>query len=938
SALDPKSAYASPSILPVHGPSAVTHTPLASIVASIPWKPIFQRLPGTWLLLLLPFAVLGPAHAPVAYALYYTVLHLLFFANNCRSAYATRIAFNEARLTSTTDWSGKYAEEAEKSKMESSSASAESAEEGLVKPPRARFDLPFDHVVHIIVLPNYKEDMDTLCETLDVLASHSRAVSQYKICLAMEESEAGCEDKARTLMKLYGASFYDLTYSVHPMNRPDEIRGKSSNVAWAVSDMISRSTGATNDGEAFHGHEIVTVMDADTCFAEDYFTSVTYHYAVATPEERKVMMFAPSTVFDRFVVLDVGELTSEIYRNANNVPVFVRVTDMFWSIGVISNLYRSSPVKLPCSAYSVSVDLVNAVGSWDAGPEAIGEDLHMYLKCFFCTEGRLIVKPIFSPASQCNVEGAGEAGWRRWVSCIGARYTQAKRHLWGSLDTGYSLRRALLGIVAPEYDRVNPSGKGPTTTGSRASVDPFQTGLDLGALMSLFHRLLEAHILMGHFFVLVLVSALTIPIASALYAPLAAILWSAISTTPEVHPYVELAVGAGFWIKLACVIPNVITFYYYERYHRWVGFERWALQEDAGQAAGVEAVMVEEGERAQAKSIIDPLHPQHRGAHSRAATCSDRSAGEAVLRLAGLTVAAEHRGLRVQHLGRRPTLASARLWPLSCLDWVTVPVSGLLFYVAPQFEAQLTQLWTDKLVYKVAAKPALPGGGAAGVAMRGILVSDGDVKRATLYTAGVVDSVEEMLEVKVGGVAAAAAASVACRPVGAVVKSSGGVAYEFAGHTHTPAGVKLVITGAEYGDADTRSCSSSRGDEGYFEEEEIAGELAPFVGGDKVDWFDGHAQLTRQYQLFFYPVDSTIEMVERLSSGEFRSINIPPQYDVKQRRTFLKRTSSHLRLEDLHVGAAVNVYARQLTIRSYGDEYTSRSLDKQMERCDLSPF
>jgi hypothetical protein len=44
---------------------------------------------------------------------------------------------------------------------------------------------------------------------------------------------------------------------------------------------------------------VLTVMDADTCFAEDYFASVTYHYTVASPEQRKVMMFAPCTVFDR---------------------------------------------------------------------------------------------------------------------------------------------------------------------------------------------------------------------------------------------------------------------------------------------------------------------------------------------------------------------------------------------------------------------------------------------------------------------------------------------------------------------------------------------------------------------------------------------------------------------------------------------------------------
>ncbi|KAI9207907.1 nucleoside diphosphate kinase [Polychytrium aggregatum] len=82
-----------------------------------------------------------------------------------------------------------------------------------------------------------------------------------------------------------------------------------------------------------------------------------------------------------------------------------------------------------------------------------------------------------------------------------------------------------------------------------------------------------------------------------------------------------------------------------------------------------------------------------------------------------------------------------------------------------------------------------------------------------------------------------------------------------------------------------------------------------------VDWFDVHAQLTRKYQLFFYPCDNTMEM-----------------YDIKQRRTFLKRTNAPMNLEDLYIGASVNVFARQLTVRDYGDDFTINRLSRQMER------
>jgi hypothetical protein len=69
----------------------------------------------------------------------------------------------------------------------------------------------------------------------------------------------------------------------------------------------------------------------------------------------------------------------------------VRLVDFGWSIGSMSNLLPSSPAKLPLSTYSISMDLCISVDFWDTGSEAIGEDMHMFLKCFFATSGRIIV-------------------------------------------------------------------------------------------------------------------------------------------------------------------------------------------------------------------------------------------------------------------------------------------------------------------------------------------------------------------------------------------------------------------------------------------------------------------------------------------------------------------------------------------------------------------
>ncbi|XP_075844581.1 nucleoside diphosphate kinase homolog 7 isoform X2 [Microtus pennsylvanicus] len=82
------------------------------------------------------------------------------------------------------------------------------------------------------------------------------------------------------------------------------------------------------------------------------------------------------------------------------------------------------------------------------------------------------------------------------------------------------------------------------------------------------------------------------------------------------------------------------------------------------------------------------------------------------------------------------------------------------------------------------------------------------------------------------------------------------------------------------------------------------------------EWYDPNASLLRRYELLFYPADGSVEM-----------------HDVKNRRTFLKRTKyEDLRLEDLFIGNKVNVFSRQLVLVDYGDQYTAHQLGSRKEK------
>ncbi|RMY83698.1 hypothetical protein D0862_11627 [Hortaea werneckii] len=272
-----------------------------------------------------------------------------------------------------------------------------------------------------IIIPAYKEEPETLHLTLAVLASHELATS-YHVYLAFEEREIGACTKAKDLIASFEGRFRHICFTLHPGNLPDEAPGKSSNEAWAAQKI--------SEDFSICGHQenvVVVTMDADTHLPSLYFTEIARLHFDATLDERARTIYIPPLVFD---------------RNLHHVPLPVRTTDMMWAGAGISNLGPSSTVSIPTSVYSLPLNLVRQVSGWDVDTGAIGEDLHMYLKCFFALSGQLRAEVVFAAASQCNVE-SGNAGIRGYVEGLWARYRQAVRHTWGSLDTGYALRQTI---------------------------------------------------------------------------------------------------------------------------------------------------------------------------------------------------------------------------------------------------------------------------------------------------------------------------------------------------------------------------------------------------------------------------------------------------------------------------------------------------------------
>lgn len=245
-------------------------------------------------------------------------------------------------------------------------------------------------------------------------------------------------------------------------------------------------------------------------------------------------------------------------RNAHLVPLLVRVADLIWCGAGLSCFQKNpgrSGVAIPTAVYTVTLPLVHLVQGWDAGPEAIGEDMHMMLKCYFATHGKLPVESIASPASQCNISSS-KTGIRGWIVSHKARYFQSLRHMWGCLDTGFAFNQ--WSQLGKRSEGQPPRQRKLSHTELELKLSQYQQHGDSGVKLTmrnlvLFVRIFEAHFLPVH---LLLVVA-----ASGLYSNLKA---------PLVHCW-QLSFVMDVTAILRAVSYFVMVAYFaifYERYHR----------------------------------------------------------------------------------------------------------------------------------------------------------------------------------------------------------------------------------------------------------------------------------------------------------------------------------------------------------------------------------
>lgn len=275
--------------------------------------------------------------------------------------------------------------------------------------------LPWDTVHHVVIIPNYKETIETLRTTLDNLAAQYEAQQRMTVVLAMEAGEEGCVEKAEQLLRSYRHKFAHAYYTVHPRGLPGEMQCKSANEAWAAR-WVRRKL--VEDHDYSIDHLLVTTMDADTLWHSDYFYALTYLFAT---NPARYLRFWQAPI--------------RYHTNIWDISPPMRLINAYSTAFELAYLAAPWWIPMPMSSYTLSMKLLESSGYWD--PDVIADEWHMFIKAYFARDGEVQLERVFLPFSAYATTGS--TVWQ----AIKNRYLQTLRHAWGSKEVGYIVAKML---------------------------------------------------------------------------------------------------------------------------------------------------------------------------------------------------------------------------------------------------------------------------------------------------------------------------------------------------------------------------------------------------------------------------------------------------------------------------------------------------------------
>ncbi len=263
----------------------------------------------------------------------------------------------------------------------------------------------WNKVRHVVLIMVANEPAETFKRTIESLTRQSWPLKNIAVVVATEERFPQGADEAEKLRGVIGSKFGEYLVSIHPKDIVGEIKGKSSNEAWAArmaKRILVDEKGWNMD------YMTITSNDADAILHKQYFAYLAFKFL--DDPNRYERFWQPAIVF---------------YNNIWKIPAATRVVNTLSNIWQTGLLMRKDRL-VNFSNYSASLRMIDKIGYWDT--DIIPEDYRVFFKAYFKLDGRVEVEPIFLPSSADAAEST--TTWKTFVN----EYQQKKRWAWGVSD------------------------------------------------------------------------------------------------------------------------------------------------------------------------------------------------------------------------------------------------------------------------------------------------------------------------------------------------------------------------------------------------------------------------------------------------------------------------------------------------------------------------
>lgn len=280
-------------------------------------------------------------------------------------------------------------------------------------------------VLHVVIIPTYKEPIYILERTFEALAKQTLPTKQIVPVLAMEtkEDKAARDEKVKQLKSKFGKKFFKFFVTVHTLV-PGEVVGKASNeryaAIWAKGELVDKMKLDIN-------YLTATSCDADHVFHPNHFACLTYKFLDDPKRYRK--FWQPAVL---------------LYTNIWKLPAITRVPNTLGSLWSIAQLARKDTL-ISTQNYSLSLKTLDEIGYWD--PDKIPEDWGIFFKAFYKLGGDIETEPIYLPLLADSAESTSV------VKTLKNQYEQLKRWAWGVSDDPYVIKGYFLAKNISFWDK-----------------------------------------------------------------------------------------------------------------------------------------------------------------------------------------------------------------------------------------------------------------------------------------------------------------------------------------------------------------------------------------------------------------------------------------------------------------------------------------------------